>query len=118
MESTEDPKTLDVCIKHLITNLPTSPSSESHPSPSPSSVESKDCYLNAPETPSPASPFVPEVKSRTKRSTSDDEFTHKRHKRRAQSVDITSEPYTPNGGDYVETMFKPKHRQMNLQMES
>lgn len=108
MESTEDPDKLDVCIKHLITNLPTSPRSDSHPSPCPS--ESKDCN----ET---IVPFVPETKSRTKRSTSEDEFTQKRHKRRAQSIDVNSEPYTPNGGDYVEHMFKPKHR-MNLQMES
>lgn len=99
--STEDPEKLDVCIQHLITNLPTSPMSSPPP-------------MSPTESPPPASSPRP----RAKRATPHEEFSQKRHKRRTHSTDVSSEPYTPNGGEYIEAIFRPKMRTRNLQMES
>lgn len=117
LASVEDPVQLDACIKHLITNIPPSPASESHISPKPSSpFEKQDCYL----TEIPADSHAIEIKTRAKRATSDDEYTRKRHKRRVHSGDVT-EPYPQNSNNvtimHSSTIYRPNSN-CHVPMES
>lgn len=104
MGSVEDPIQLDACIKHLITNIPPSPRSDRH---SPKPYENKDCYL----TEIPADPHAIEIKTRAKRATSEDEFTRKRHKRRAHSSEASiTEPSYPQSTNTIihsSTIYRP-----------
>lgn len=104
LASVEDPVQLDACIKHLITNIPPSPRSDSHASPKPSRFESKDCYL----TEIPADPHAIEIKTRSKRATSEEEYNRKRHKRRTHSSDAISETYPQNTSTIINsTIYRP-----------
>lgn len=104
----EDPVQLDACIKHLITNIPPSPRIDNHGCSKPSSpFENQDCYL----TDNPADSHAIEIKTRAKRATSDDEYTRKRHKRRAHSTEVITETYQQNSNNvtimHSSTIYRP-----------